>query len=320
MAYNENPNPENLMQKEIEIIEEEIRQRRKTWIRSHMTMFYIIAGVILAAAIFFGIKWYQDSHNPISRFISASGKNLGTSFSFHITAEKNGETMMTYDGAIRINPSAQSVELAYDADYGDYSYRNAVYTNGAISYKGNYYNGQWTLSNCTERVQEYFDFYNDYKNGVFDGGSFLRFTGLNNYLYAAELNRFMDTVKGRLSSDSSIARITSSTDGGDTTYHYDVNLSELFELIRSQGAPVFYTSPDYNRFVAQIEANTENLEAASSWFEFTVNGSGYMSMLRLSIDTGKDTYNIDIRMDDFGSTEPDIPDDFYEAAAIQKPR
>lgn len=320
MAYNENPNPENLMQKEIDIIEEDIRQRRKTFLQSHMTLFFIIAGVIIAALVFFGIKWYQDSHNPISRFISSSGKNLGSSFSFKITAEKNGETSMAYNGAMSVNPGAQTVTLVYDADYKDYKYTNAVYTNGAVSYKGNHYNGQWTLTNCTERVQEFFDFYNDYKNGVFDGGSFVRFTGLNNFLYAAELNRFMDTVRSRLSSDSNIAKITTSNNGGDTTYRYDVDLSELFELIRTQGAPIFYTSPDYNKFDALIEANLENIDSAKCWFEFTVNGQGYMSYMHISVDTGKDVYDINFEMDGFGSTYPDIPDSFFEAAGLQKPQ
>ena len=320
MAYNENPNAENLLEKEIEIIEEEMRQRRKSWLRSHMTAIYIIAGIVIALLVFLGIKLYNDSHNPISRFVSASGKNLGSSFSFHITAQKNDEVVMTYDGAIRINPSDQTVTAAYDAAYTDYNYTNIIYTNGAISYKGNRYQNQWVVTECSDLVQEFFDFYNDYKHGDFDGGSFLRFTGMSNVLYAQELNSFMDTVKSRLSTDSAIAKITTSRDGGSTTYHYDINLKELLELVRTQGAPIFYTSPTYNRFVARLDANADNIEKAACTLDFTVNSSGYLSDLKLSIHTGENNYTIHGEMGDFGTAEPAVPDNFYEAAKLQKPQ
>ena len=319
MAYNENPNAENLLEKEIEIIEEEMRQRRKSWLRSHMTAFYIIAGILIAVLVFFGIKWYNDSHSPISRFVSASGKNLGSSFSFHVTAQKNDEVMMTYDGKMKANSSDQTISIAYDAAYSDYSYQNIVYTSGARSYKGNLYQNQWVISECTERVQEFFDFYKDYRGGRFDGGSFLRFTGMNSVLYAQELEIFMDTVKSRLSTDSAIAKITTTRADGNTIYHYDISLKELFNLIRSQGAPIFYTSPDYNRFVARLDSNVENIDKAACTLDFTINSSGYLSDLILSVNTGENTYTIRAEMDQFGEAEPAIPDEFFEAAKLQKP-
>ncbi len=319
MAYNENPNAENLLEKEIEIIEEEMRQRRKSWLRSHMTAFYIIAGILISVLVFLGIKWYNDSHNPISRFVSASAKDLGSSFSFHITAQKNDEVMMDYTGAVEFDPSDKTITASYDGAYSDYRYTNIIYTNGARSYKGNLYQNQWVVAECTERVQEFFDFYTDYRHGGFDGGSFLRFTGLNSFLYAQELNKFMDTVKSRLSTDSSIAKITTVRSDGNTTYHYDIDLKELLNLIRTQGAPIFYTSPDYNRFVARLEANAAHIDKAVCTFDFTVNSSGYLSNLCFNIQTGENTYTIRAEMDDFGEAEPVIPDGFYEAARLQKP-
>lgn len=319
MPYNENPNPENLLEKEIEIIEEEMRQRRKSWLRSHMTAFYIVAGIVIAALVFLGIKWYNDSHNPVSRFVNASAKNLGTSFSFRVSAEKNGETVMSYDGAAEFSPSAQTVSIAYDADYGNYTFNNVVYTNGTITYKGNCYNNVWSVADCTERTQEYFDFYGDYKNGSFDGGAFTRFTNMNSFLYAKELEKFMDTLKSRLSTDSAIAKITTTRDGGTTTYHYDVSLKELFNLVRSQGAPIFYTSPDYNLFIGRLDVNAENIEKAACTFDFTVNSSGYLSEMILNIDTGANSYTICATFDDFGSARAAIPDDFFEAAELVKP-
>ena len=130
----------------------------------------------------------------------------------------------------------------------------------------------------------------------------------------------MGTVKSRLSTDSAIAKITTTREDGNTTYHYDIDLKEFFNLIRSQGAPIFYTSPDYNRFIARLDANAEAIENAACTLEFTINSSGYLSVLNLSIDTGENVYTINAVMDQFGSASPEVPDDFYEAAGLQKPQ
>ena len=318
MAYNENPNAENLLEKEIEIIEQEMRQRRKSWLRSHMTAIYIVAGILIAVLVFFGIKWYNDSHSPINRLISASGKNLGSSFSFHVTAQKNAEVVMSYDGAVKIDPSDKTIYAAYDAAYSSYSYQNILYSSGKRYYKGNLYQNQWVVSECTERAQEFFDFYTDYRHGDFDGGSFLRFTGLNSVFSSTELESFLDTVKSRLSTDSAIAKITTLRADGYTSYHYDIDLKELLDLIRNRGASIFYTSPDYNRFVARLDANAENIDKALCTLDFTITSSGYLSDLKLCIQTQENTYTVHAEMDHFGEAEPKIPDEFFEAARLQK--
>lgn len=317
MAYNENPNPENLKQQEMELIVEEMREQRRSWIRSNITFIYIAAGILVALLIFMVIRLYNNSNNPISRFVSSSGKNLGSSFTFDVTAQKNGETQMSYSGAMKTDVGAQSVTIEYGAEHSDYSYRNVVYTNGAVSYKGNWYDGQWTITDCSERVQEFFDFYNDYKGGGFDGGSFLRFTGLNNRVYSIELNKFMDTIRSRLATDSSIATITSSTNGSDTMYHYDIDLEGLLKLIRERGAPVFYTLPDYNRFLNKLEANVERIKESKCCLDFTVNAAGNMTRFSLLIDTAADEYKIDCGFGDFGRAEPDIPEDFLESIGVR---
>ena len=321
MAYNENPDTENQLRKESEMIEEEIRLNRKSWLFSHMTAIYIIVGALIAAAVFFGIRIYNDSTNPVSRFIGSTSKNLGSSFSFEITAKKNGETMMTYSGSMKADPSKQNVFIEYDASYSDFSrydYKNVIYSDDKTdkTYKGNFYNGQWTIVDRTDRVNEYFDFFNDWKNKNFDSGSFLRFTGLNSSLDSIELSRFVDALKGRLSTDSAIAGITVSADDGYTTYDYDIDLEALFDFICDKGASVFLTSDGYNDFKAKIEANVENIEKANCRLSFTVDPSGYMSGFGYEINTGNDVYTTSCSMDGFSSSEPDIPEDFFTAAKI----
>ena len=317
MAYNENPNPENLKQQEIEIIEEEMRLERQSWIKAHMTWIYAGVGVIVVALVALLISIYYHNTNPMSRFISASSKALDSSFSFNLTAEKNDETVMSFKGSMKTDLKLQNIRAEYTADYVDYSYSKVVYTDSAKTYKGVLIEDKWNIGNATERAQEYFDFYTDYRTGGFDGGSFLRFTGLNNKLYSIELNKFVRTLRDRFSTDSSLTTITVTRDGSDTVYHYDVDLPGLMDFVRDHGAPVFYTLPDYNNFIAKLEENTENIEAASCEFSFTINTAGYLKDIDLMLDTGSDSYHIHCDLSEFGDIDPEIPDEFFEAAGLK---
>lgn len=303
---------------EIEIIEEAIAQRRRDWFRRNRTLLTVIAGILAVGLIFLGIKIFNDFHNPMSQLFSASTKNFGSSFSFNLIAEKNGEPSMRYAGTAEFHPNNQSLIIAYDADYVDYKYTNVVYTNGQISYKGNYYNGQWTLSNCTERVQDFFDFYKDYRYGSFDGGSFLRFFGMNSEYSSIELSRFMNLVKDRMSTDSSIAKITTVRDSKGTTYTYKINIEALFDLIVDRGASIFFRSTDYDLFVKKVDVNRDQLAATECTFSFTVSSSGYLNSFNLEMVTPSGPYSFRCVMSDFGNAEPAVPDSFYEAAGIQK--
>ena len=319
LDFFDNGRKDDLQPDEQETIIAEIREQRRSWLRHHMTAIYIIAGLVVVGLAFLGIKLYHDSQNPVNRFISASGKDLGTSFDFHITAEKNGEPVMAYDGTAAFEPSDHSLSVVYDAVYSDYSYANVIYTDDEDTYKGNLYQNQWVVTDVTVRAQEFFDFYTDYRHGSFDSGSFLRFTGLNTLLYAKELDDFMDTVKGRFSGDSSVARITTVSTENGTDFHYTVNVAELFGLIRDKGAPIFLTSVDYNRFVSRLNANRGSLAKAACSLDFTIDSSGYLSALTLSLNTGADVYTVSAVMSRFGSAQPVIPEEFYEAASLELP-
>ena len=288
-----------------------------------MTMIYAAAGILIAVLIFVGIRVYNNSFNPVSRFVNSSGKLMGSSFNFDITAELNETPVMRFNGAMTVKPSKKAVVIDYDADYTEYSYRNVVCTDGSsgdtLSYKGNFYNGQWTVTDCTDMVQEFFDFYVDYRAGRFDGGSFLRFTGMNNKLNASELESFINTIKKRLSTDSEVASITSTYENGYATYDYIINIENAMDFIKSDGASVFYSSPEYNRFVERVEANADSINASAMEFSFTVDPSGYLSAMTLSVKAPEDVYEIRCQFSDFGREEPKLPDSFYSAAGLEPP-
>lgn len=320
MIDRNSPVHDDSFEEEARLIDEQIRQMRRSWLRDHMTLIYIAAGLLVAVLVFFGIKWYNDSNNPLTRFIGASAKDLSTSFTFHITAEKDGSPVMTYAGTARFNPSSQSLSVVYDADYVDYTYRSVLCTDGEDSYKGNFYQGQWTVSDCTDRVHEFFDFFTDYRSGSFDSGAFLRFTGLNRHLYADELKSFVGKLRSRLSGDSDIATITSAENDGTTVCTYNISFKELLEMIRTQGASIFYTSLSYDKFVERIDRSADRIEDVRCSFTYTINASGYLSAMELSLDTGSSRYAVAFSMTDFGNAEPVIPDGFYTAAGISKPQ
>lgn len=301
---------------DIVVIEEAMAQRRKDWVRSHQTLLFTIAGAIIVAIVFLGIKIYNDHSNPMTQLLRSSANNLSSSFSFEISAAKNGDTMMEFEGEAGFNTSAQRLEIEYRADYNDYQYRNVIYTHEGTTYKGNYYNGQWTIADHSEKAADFFDFMADYKKGNFDGNAFLRFIGYNTKYSGAELTSFLDTLRSRMSTNSSIAQISTVNDGGAVTYDYTISLPDIVKLIEEQGASVFLRSTDYDNFIAKIKQNTDNIDRAECKLSFTVTSGGNLSNLKLTINTGTDTYVIQALMSDFGSAEVNIPEDFFEAAAI----
>lgn len=304
---------------EMDDIQETISRERREWFMRNRMIIMILAGILAVGLIFLGIKVYNDSHNPMSRFIKASANNLSTSFSFNLTAEKNGASMLHYTGTAQLDPDRQRVSITYDADCVDYQYRNVIYTDDQTTFKGNYYNGQWTLSDSTERVQNYFDFYKDYRTGKFDGGAFLRFFALTSKYSATDTEQFINLLMDRLSTDSNIAKYTTVNDDKGTTYRYEVDPEALCDLIINQGASTFFRSTDYNDFVKKVDANRARIAASECAFSFTVSPSGYLSILEFEIMTPDGSYTVKCLMGNFGNKKPDISDDFYEAAGIENP-
>ena len=156
------------VRKEIDIIEEALAERRRDWIKTHMIYLYAVIGVVIVGISFLFIQLYNGNTNPISRFISATSKNFGTSFRYDVTLSENGESVMHYDGTASIHRSQHSLEAVYDAEYTDYSYRAVVKADNSSSVKGVYYKNKWTAHDCTEKVLDFFDFDTDFRAGNFD--------------------------------------------------------------------------------------------------------------------------------------------------------
>ena len=303
--------------KESEIRREEAENRRREWIKSHLTYIFIGVGVVVVALTVVIIMMYYRSVNPVSRFISAASKDFGTSFDFDVELKEGEKAVMHYQGAISSDRSDHLLTSVYQADYGSYTYTGAVGSVGRKQMRGSLYKDKWTAYDCTERVQDFYDFDRNISSGKFNGGAFLRFTGLTSNYESAEFEAFVSVLMDRLTTDSPIATVTTSKTAEGTRYDYKIDLNELFNMVKTDGASIFYRSTDYDKFCETYEMNKQNLEASSCTFSYFIDTSGYLTELDAAISTGGVDYALSCRLSNFGSAEVNVPEDFLAVATLE---
>lgn len=284
----------------------------KLWLRSHLYLIYILAAIVIFVGVFIGIRIYNNANHPLTRFMSASAKDFNSSFTFDLQAEENGETIMAFKGAYQADPDKQELHAVYDADYGDYTYTGAVYSEDNTRVSGSLYKDQWRLQDCSEKVLNFFDFNTDYRSGSFDSASFLRFTDLTSQFNAEELGDFMKTFKNRMDGNDPLAAVTTETaDDGSKTYTYDIDVSEFFDMVRDKGASIFFSAINYDSFCALYELNQKTVNNSALTFTYTVNGDGWLTGFDVTLAIGDSEYAVHCTMDDFGTAEVVIPEEFF---------
>ena len=302
--------------REMEIIEEALAIRRRDWIKTHLSYLYGVIGVIVVGLIVFGIYMYFQSTNPMSRFTGSLSKDFSSSFDYDVKVTEDDQAVMSYQGSVFVNRSKHIVESVYEADYNSYTYTGAVYAHEKNAVKGSLYKGQWTTHDCADSAQDFFEFDKAFRSGGFDGGAFLRFTGLTSDYSTRELNNMVSVLKSRLSTNSSIASIKTEKIEGGTRFDYTINLYELFSMIKDKGASVFYRATDYDKFVALFDTNKSIIEGADCTISFVVDSSGYMTSFDMTVKAEEKSYGLSCRMSNFGNAEVEIPDAFLKAAQV----
>lgn len=301
---------------ESEAFEEAQANYRREWFRAHRTIIFAGIGVVIVALIVFGIYLYFQSTNPMSRFNAALAKDFSSSFHYDIKVTEDDKPVMSYDGAISIDRGKHDITALYQADYNSYTYTGAVYAHGKDNVKGSYYNDKWAIRDCAEGVQNFFDFDKDFRAGKFNTGAFLRFTKLTSDYSTTELNKTIDVLKQRLSTNSTIATINTQNADGGKRYDYTINLYELFLKIKEDGAPVFYRATDYDSFAALFDANKSVLENAECTASFEIDSAGYLTNFNITVKAEGRSYGLSCAMSDFSSAEVTIPESFFKAAQI----
>ncbi|MBR1534341.1 MAG: hypothetical protein IJ639_08250, partial [Ruminococcus sp.] len=121
----------------------------------------------------------------------------------------------------------------------------------------------------------------------------------------------------RLSTDSTIATITTSSADGGTRYDYAINLPELLTMIKENGASVFYRATDYDDFVASYDLNKHIFENSACSMSFTVDEAGYLTVFEVKVTVEGTEYGLSCNMSSFGSADAALPEEFLKAAAIE---
>lgn len=304
--------------REMDVIEEALRVRRREWFRTHLSYIFAAIGVIIVAGIVFGIYMYLQSTSPMNHFNSALAKDFSTSFDYDVKLTQDDKPEMSYTGTIDIDPSKSAVNALYQADYNTYQYTGAVYTHDGRSTKGIYYNKKWTTEDCTDSVRDFLEFDKDFRGGKFNGGAFLRFAGLTSDYSTRELNKMVELLKKRLSANSELVTISKEKTDEGTSYHYDINLSELFSLIKKNGASVFYRATDYEKFVSEFEANRGVISESTCTMDFTINAGGYMTTLDFKVTTAGKSYGLSCHMSNFSNASVELPDGFVKMAQVEE--
>ena len=299
---------------EKEIIAEERAEYRKMLFKKYRIYLFIAIGVILVGLAIFFARMYHNNTNPVSKLMKASAKNFDVPFKFEMKVSEGDSALMEYNGAVYVNRSSQKITAYYDAKYTDYSYSAAVNADGKMYAAGNLYKEVWRVTDCEEKIHDFFDFDTDYRKGTIDAGAFLRFTNLNTSYSSAELQDFLASLTDKLSSESKLAAVTKEEKDGVTRYRYDFNLTELFKLIESEGAPIFYRSADYDTFKERFKANAKRIEQSSCVLTYEIDRSGYLTSLVFEIETDGHKYSVDLRFSEFGSARVELPEEFLAQA------
>ena len=302
--------------REIDVIEEALAIRRRDWIKTHLSYIYAGVGIVVVVLIALLIHMLFLNSNPMSRFTSSLSKDFNSSFQFDVRMTEDDQPVMHYSGAIDVDRGKHTIQAVYEADYNRYQFSGAVYADKDLAKKGSFYEKKWLVRDCLDNAQDFFDFDRDFRSGGFDAGSFLRFTGLTSDFSTRELSAMMNTLMKRLSTDSAIATITSETVDGESLYHYDISMQALFDMVKKDGASIFYRATDYDAFCEMYELNKEVVANAKCSIDFTVNSAGYMTFLEAKIAAGGTAYGMTCRMSDFGEATVEIPQAFLKAAEI----
>lgn len=298
--------------KESEILAEMKAEYRRRWIREHLTLIFIAVGLVAVGLVFLVIHFYNQDANPVNRLMSASAKDFSTPFDFEVALTVDDKPVMSYKGSVDSDSRNHKAEIAYDADYNDYTFKGAVYADSKVAAKGFYYDKEWTVRDCEEKISNFFDFDGDLRRGEFDAGSLLRFTELTSRYSSKELNKFFLGFKEKLASDSSMAKITTEKKNDGTVYRYDVSLADLFDMISKDGASLFYSADEYNLFREKLENNREVIDGAECVMTYTINSNGYLTEFDITVSYSGHSYGLSCDMSGFGNTKVVLDPAFLE--------
>lgn len=300
------------IRKESEIIADLKAEYRRRWIREHLTLIFIAVGLVVVGLVFLIIHLYNQGANPVNRLMSASAKDFEVPFSFEVKLTEDEKPVMSYRGSVDSDSRNHKAQISYEADYNDYTFKGAVYADPKAAAKGFYYDKEWTVRDCEDRISNFFDFDGDLRRGELDTGSLLRFTGLTSRYSSTELSKFFNTLRDKLSSDSPAAKITTEKNNDGTVYRYDISPAEVFDMISREGASLFYSADEYNKFRERLESGKDVIAGSDCVITYSINNEGYLTDFEMTVSYSGHSYGISCSMSGFGYTKVELDPAFLE--------
>lgn len=283
---------------------------------------FVVVALVLVAIIICSMFFVNFSNNVFKMFSKSSSQNFDCgSFDYNVTASINDVQYMTFDGAMEFDLDGQKLESAYHAVYEGYEYDAVVYGKGADAYRGNYYGGKWSVESYTDRALDFFDFYRDYRKGVFDAGAAVRFTETNSKFNAEQLRLSVEGMLDQFQKTSTLnnvlhAQITDSANG--TTVTFLPEMDKVLDIYLQYIGSAYTSANAYGEFKETIENSKQNFSNTDVVLTYTISGDGYLTDITLEYTVNSDKYVIDIEMSNFKQTEAVIAEDFFVAAGIDK--
>lgn len=281
---------------------------------------FVVVALVLVAIIVCSMFFVNFSNNALKMFVKSSSQNFDCgSFDYNVTASINDAPYMDFVGSIEFDLDSQKIESAYHAVYEDYEYDAVVYGEGADAYRGNYYGGKWSVESYTDRALDFFDFYRDYRKGVFDAGAAVRFTGTNTKFNAEQLRLSVDSMLKEFQKTSTLshvlhAQITDTPNG--TTVTFTPEMDKVLDIYLQYIGSAYTSANAYSEFKETIENSKQNFSNTVVLFTYTISNDGYLTDITLEYTVNGDKYVIDIKMSNFKQTEVVISEDFFVAAGI----
>lgn len=287
------------------------------FIQSHIIISSAVVVLLIGAIVFAIVSFVSKNSNPFINMHSSIMQNIDSgSFSFTATADFNGERYMSYDGKIEITPDNQSISMIYDAEYTEYSYTNVCYSKNGEYYNGNFFSGQWTVTDSKDRVVDVFELIRSAKSQKGWASPLLRIVGLSSLISSETFEESFDDISADMLSDPETLNYTKTDNDSSVTHTFSPNLAAVSDILVKDAGPTFMHASDFNDFCDKVKANKEVLENSTCTFGYTVDNNGYMTDLFLTIETGDKKYDVNITMSEFSNTKVEIPEDFFTAASI----
>ncbi len=282
---------------------------------------FVVAGLVLVILVVGMIFYFNYNNNALRKFIDSSSKNFDSGgFEYHISAGVNKDTFMDYTGELSFDLNNQNMTSIYHAVYEEYKYDAAIYSKGNFAYRGNYYGGKWSADDYTDSSLDFFDFYRDYRKGVFDAGAALRFTKNTEKFNAQQLQVAVDNITSELMKASNAKNILHSQveeTANGTVITFTPDVAKLYDVIVDNIGSAYTSANAYAQFKETVNNSKANLSSVIATVSYIINQDGYLTDISIDYTLKDEHYFFIVEMSNFGAREIELPEGFMSVIGLE---